>query len=370
MRVVLAGTWAGVPDQGGATWAVLQYVHGLRGLGHDVLLLEPTPAHPAVLACFRRVVRAHDLAGRAALLHGQERASGMSYREVADWTRGADMLINLGGVLVDAELTEPVALRVYVDLDPGFTQLWQAGGTDMRLAGHHRFATFGRAIGSPGCDVPTGGIEWIGTAPPVALDHWPAVDRPARYGFTTVANWRSYGSVTRDRVFYGQKAHAVRALVNLPSLVPGTAFDPAFAIDPGEQQDIAALVEAGWRLVDPVVAAGDPDRYRRFVQASHAEIGVAKSGYVLSRCGWFSDRSACYLASGRPVVAQDTGWPSFYPAGEGLLAFRSPDDAAEAVDEVVAAYDRHRKAARAVAEEFFNARKVLRRLLAAVGAET
>jgi hypothetical protein len=368
MRIVVAGSCVGVPHQGGATWAVLQYVLGLRALGHDVLLVEPARCDPAVVGRFTGVVLRHDLVGRAALLHGDGVTSGLRYPELAEWMTSADVLLNLSGVLVDEELTGPIPLRVYVDLDPAFTQLWCAGGTDMRWAGHHRFATIGRAIGTLSSDVPTGGVTWVPTTPPVALDAWPVVESPPQYGFTTVGNWRSYGPIDRGGVTYGQKAHAARALLELPLHAPGVAFEPAFAIHPAERSDLAALASHGWRLVEPRAVAGDPERYRSFLRASTAEIGVAKSGYVLSRCGWFSDRSVCYLASGRPVVAHDTGWPAFYPSGNGLLAFSSVEEAAGAVRDVLGSYRRHCRAARAIAEDVFDARKVLAQLLTAVGA--
>jgi hypothetical protein len=367
LRILLAGTFAGVPGQGGATWAILQYALGFRRLGHDVLLVEPIPADPAVVAYFDRVVAGAGLAGRAALVHPGRTATGMAYADVARFAADADVVVNLAGVLHDAELCGPASRRLYIDLDPAFTQLWDAEGIDMHLAGHDSFATVGGALGTAGCPVPTGGIEWIPTLPPVVLDAWPVSDAPPRRGFTTVGHWRSYGSITSGGVQYGQKAHALRALLDLPERVPGVRFEPALAIHAGDQADRDALAASGWLVLDPAIVAADPDRYRAFVGASTAEIGVAKSGYVTSRAGWFSDRSACYLASGRPVVAQDTGWTRFLPAGEGLLAFTDTASAAGAVREVLSNWRRHAKAARMVAEDLLDARVVLARLLEAAG---
>ena len=146
------------------------------------------------------------------------------------------------------------------------------------------------------------------------------------------------------------------------------AIEPALAIDAGEVADLRALDAHGWRIHDPRRVAGDTRRYRCFVRASRGEIGLSKSGYVAARCGWFSDRSACYLASGRPVVAQDTGWTSVLPCGEGLLAFDDAPGAAEAVRRVTLDYDRHRRAARRIAEEHLDSRAVLSRLLHESGA--
>jgi hypothetical protein len=367
LRILLAGTFAGVPGQGGATWAVLQYALGFRRLGHDVLLVEPAPADPAVVRYFDTVTAGAGLAGRAALVHPERTATGLPYADVARFAAGADVVVNLAGVLADAELLGPAARRLYVDLDPGFTQLWHAEGIDMHLAGHDAFASVGGLLGMEGCPVPTAGIDWIPTLPPVVLDAWPVTETPSVHGFTTVGHWRSYGSMTVGGVHYGQKAHALRALIDLPGKVPGARFEPALAIHPGDGRDRDALLAAGWRVLDPAVVAGDPDRYRRFVAASAGEFGVAKSGYVTSAAGWFSDRSACYLACGRPVVAQDTGWTRLLPAGEGLLAFTDTDSAAAAVAEVLSDGPRHAKAARLVAEDLLDARVVLARLLERAG---
>jgi hypothetical protein len=184
---------------------------------------------------------------------------------------------------------------------------------------------------------------------------------------TTIANWRSYGSIEHASGFYGQKAHSFRELIALPQR-SGGRFELALEIDPAETADLAALAGSGWSLVDPTRAAGTPGAYQRFIAGSWAELAVAKHGYVAARCGWFSDRSACYLASGRPVIAQDTGFGAQLPAGEGLLAFADTDGAAAALDELRGDYPRHARAARALAETYLDSRRVLERLLDRIGA--
>lgn len=368
MRILLAGSFAATPDQGGAAWAVLQYALGFERLGHDVLLVEPAPPRPAYGACFRDTLQRAGFAGRAALVHGDRQISGVSWSALTQWAADADLLVNLGGALKEPELLELVALRLYVDLDPCFTQFWHTfDAVDMGLTDHHRFATVGQAVGTAGCVVPTCGVEWIPTVPPVVLDCWPPAGVSTSFGLTTVANWRSYGSIHCEGIHYGQKAHAFRALLGLPALVPAVDIEPALAIHAGEYRDLELLAAHGWKIHDPATVTSDHVAYRRFVRSSTAELGVAKSGYTLSGCAWFSDRSVCYLASGRPVIAQDTGWSSFLPAGEGLLAFSDSESAAAAVDEVLSNYGTHRRAARALAEEHFDARTVLGALLERVG---
>jgi hypothetical protein len=201
----------------------------------------------------------------------------------------------------------------------------------------------------------------------VVLKQWPAGNGSVRDGLTTVANWRGYGSIEHNGVFYGQKAHSLRQFVTLPKST-SAEFTLALSIHPDEKQDLAALKTNGWQLVDPRSVAATPSQYRKFVQGSKAEFGIAKSGYVASRCGWFSDRSACYLASGRPVIAQETGFSPYLPTGEGLFAFRTEDDVLAAIQALRSDYDRQSRAARAIAAEYFDSDKVLGNLLQTVGA--
>ncbi len=215
--------------------------------------------------------------------------------------------------------------------------------------------------------MPTLGLQWIGTLPPVVLDQWPSANGVETDALTTVANFRSYGSISKDGVMYGQKVHSLRTVINLPRRV-AERFVVAMRVHPDEQQDLAALDANGWQLVDPCQVAATPEAYRRFVQGSLAEIGIAKSGYVVSQCGWFSDRSACYLASGRPVIAQDTGFCQFLPIGQGLIAFATEDEAAAAVEGLRANYARHSQAARAIAEEFLDSDVVLSSLMDRIAA--
>ena len=362
---------AGVPAQGGATWAVLQYVLGLRALGWDVFLIESVAAgrpRASVRRYFDEMCARFGLADRAALLPAEEGAAyGVARGRIRAAARGADVLFDLAGSLRAPDILEAVPVRVYVDLDPGFTQLWQAAeGIDMRLAGHTHYATVGRDIGQPACTVPDLGVRWIPTLPPVALGAWPAHRETPRFAWTTLANWRAYGSIRHGGRHYGQKAHAFRALIELPATT-GDRFEVALAIHPDERRDLAALEAHGWRLISPAEVSATPDTYARFIRDSLGEIGIAKTGYVEADCGWFSDRSACYLASGRPVVAQETGFGRRLPTGLGLLSFSTVDEARAALEAVRRDYAAHARAAREIAEMHFDARWVLGRLLGAVG---
>ena len=379
LRIVLSGMVAGDPHQGGATWAVLQYLIGLRGLGHTVCLVEPMErkqvrpeggglADSVNARYFGAVMRRYPHAERAALLLADTReTAGSSYAALREFASTADVLINVSGLLTDAALIESIPVRVYLDLDPAFNQLWHAvEGIDRHLSGHTHFATVADAIGRQDCMVPDCGVSWIPTLPPVVLSEWPVSSSVTRDALTTVGNWRAYGSVEYAGVFYGQKAHSMRRFFELPSRTR-EAFLLALAIHPDETRDLEALAANGWTLCDPAEVAGTPWTYHDFIQGSRGEFGIAKSGYVHSRCGWFSDRSVCYLASGRPVLAQETGFSRTLPVGLGLLAFSDVDEAAGAVESLRTDYRRHRRAAREIAQAYFDSTKVLDRLLERVG---
>jgi hypothetical protein len=357
LKILLSGMVAGDPHQGGASWAILQYVAGLRALGHEVVLVEPVEA--GKLDPGGQVGRYFDalplLDGAAALLARERRETlGLPYAALERFAAEADLLINVSGMLRDERLLESIPVRLFLDLDPGFNQVWQETGEEMGIALHTHCATVGGGVGRKGCPIPTCGRTWIHTLPPIALEHWPADDAaPRRDAFTSVGHWRSYGSIEHGEITYGQRAHSMRQLLALPTQA-SASFQLALGIHPDERGDLEALRANGWDLLDPREVAGGPERYAEFVRNSKAELSIAKSGYVASRSGWFSDRSACYLASGRPVVAQETG-------------FTTLADAVNAVADVKGDPTQHGRAARAIAEEYLDARRVLGRLLDLLG---
>jgi hypothetical protein len=381
LRVFVSGMIAGDPHQGGATWAVLQYVRGLRQLGHDVYFVEPMQvssirpdgaalSESANAEYFYAVMQRFGLGERSALVMQDTRETvGLSYSALIDAARSTDLLINISGMLTDTDLIEAISRRAYLDLDPAFNQLWHCTeGVDMRFNGHTHFVTVGSLIGTPECGIPLCGRVWQHTLQPVMLSEWPFTHGLRGAPWTTVGNWRGYGSIDTGGVQYGQKAHSFRRFMDLPERIAETErVRAALAIHPGEVDDLLALRAHGWELADPSVVAGTPDAYRDFIQTSKGELGIAKSGYVASSCGWFSDRSACYLASGRPVIAQDTGFSRVLPTGEGLFAFNTVDEAVAAIADASANYDRHCRRAREMAEGYFRSDTVLARLLETVG---
>jgi hypothetical protein len=367
VRILVSGMVAGEPGQGGAAWAVLQYLLGLRRLGHEVVLVEPVERiEPQSLAYLEAVAASFGLE-EVALVAADGESAPLPRARLVRLARDADLLLNVSGMLADPELLEPIPVRAYLDLDPFFNQHWHLQGADMRFAGHTHFITVATAIGEPDCGVPTLGFEWTTTLPPVVLEHWPRANEAPTLPFTTVGHWRSYGPIEHEGRRYGLRAHALRELIDLPERT-SAGFALALGIHPDERADIEALERHGWLLLDPAEVASTPALYRDFVRASDAELGVAKEGYMRSRSGWFSDRSACYLAAGRPVVTADTGFGRALPTGDGLLAFGGVEEAAAAIGSVLSRPAEHADAARAIAEELLDSDRVLTRLLDVLGA--
>ncbi len=254
------------------------------------------------------------------------RRPGSPTSELRAVARDADVLINISGILTDEDLVSAGAAYVSTSTStPPSTSSGTRQGIDMRFGGHTHFVTVGQAIGTPACPVPTCGLDWIPTVPPVVLEHWPRARADAGAGagaFTTVGNWRGYGSVEHEGSHYGQKAHSMRELMAHPDAHRrGRCARPSTSIPARRPTSRRSTATAG-SCSTPRPSPHDPDSYRAFIAGSRAELGVAKSGYVLSRCGWFSDRSACYLASGRPVLAQDTGFAGLPADGRGAARVR------------------------------------------------
>jgi hypothetical protein len=339
--VVVAGALANKPHNGGEAWVRLSYALGLRRLGCEVRLVEEAPS-----ASWEAVAYAQAVAESLEL----------DFTLARDAHEGADLLVNISGNVRSRALRHRFRRTAFVDIDPGFTQLWHEQGIE-RIPTHDVYFTIGENIGSHDCPIPTCGIKWRPTRPPVVLDEWPVADGGFDR-FTTVAKWRAaFGRIEP----YGLKHHEWRKVLRLPGLTE-LPFEAALDIDAADEADRHDLEAQDWRLVDPAVAA-EPEGFRNYVRGSGAEFSVAQGIYVEAQSGWFSDRSARYLASGRPVLVQDTGFRPTLPVGEGLLAFRTLDEAVEGAREIVDSYGLHGRAARAIAEEYFESDRVLGALL-------
>lgn len=377
-RVTISGALAQKPEQAGHTWQFLQYLLGFRRLGWDVLFidwlnsdmcvdkrLQPCPMEESnSFRYFLTVMDRFGLQDAFALLDTEKnRTFGLSFPEVIERTKNSALLLNVMGYLDNEELLACAPRRVFLDTDPGFVQMWHDLGLREFSRGHDAYVTIGENIGKPFCTIPTCGLNWVTTPQPVVLDEWPEQPAAPSGFFTGIGAWRGpYGPVEYGNRTYGLRAHEFRRFFELPrrSKKP---FQAALDIHPAEIKDLKALSENGWKLIDPKTVAYSPDSYRAYIQKSRAEFLVAKNMYVQSRSGWFSERSMCYLASGKPVLAQDTGLMGLYPTDLGLVTFRTLEDAAAGVENITSDYERHCRAARELAQEYFDSDKVLRGLL-------
>ena len=378
MRIILAdGSLAGYP-QGGGHWTVLlQYVLGLRDLGHDVIWLEllqssgdPDTDRRRIHRFFRRF-RHYGVGDRCALICFDkmptlESASsyGLSTTEIREVARSADLMWNFA-CGVRQPLLSLFKHPVLVDLDPGHLQV-SALTWDLDIPAHRAFLTVGTKMHDADCGVPTLGVTWKSFLPFVYLPWWRVTPDPGpRAPFTSVTHWKWEELWWQARVLSVSKRDAYLRYLALPQLA-ARAFELAANIhpdDPTDDRDV--LRQHGWNLVHPYQVAGSPPAYRRYIRRSRAEFCCPKPIHRELRTGWFSDRSAAYLASGRPVLSEDTGFAERLPTGEGLLTFRTLDDAIAAVWEIDASYARHMRAARDLAETYLDARRSLAAMLTA-----
>jgi hypothetical protein len=379
--IIVAGSLAQKPWRGGHAWVFLQYLLGFRRLGFDVHFVDrlepgmcvdaggaPAPFRDSEnLRYLTAVMAEFGLAENWTLIYdGGQEVAGRERADVIELAGRSLLVLNVMGFLDDEEILGAAPLRVFLDIDPGFGQIWHELGLDRPFDGHDRHVTVGGSIGQPGCAIPTCGIDWVTTNPVVELSEWPESRGNGRR-FTSVVSWRgAFGPLEYNGRTYGLRVHEFRRFLELPARTPAE-FEVALDIAEADRPDRRRLEEHGWLIVDPRQAAGDPRSYREYVQGSAAELMIAKNLYVDTRSGWFSDRSACYLASGRPVLAQETGFSDRLPCGEGLVAFDTLEAATEGVERIVADYDRHARAARELAREHLAVDRVLPPLLESLG---
>jgi hypothetical protein len=362
---------------GGMAWHHLHYVLGLARLGHDVRFVEDSDDYPGCYdpergvvdenpACgLRFAAAAFDRLGLAECWAYHDahagRWHGPAASSILGWLSRADLLLNVSGVNPLRPWSLAVPVRALIDTDPAFTQIRHL--TDPRArdlaAAHTAFFTFGENIPAGRSSAPDDGFPWRPTRQPVVLDAWPVTPAPPAGWFTTVMQWDSYPAREFGGRRYGMKSESFDPYLELPGRC-GRVFELAVGSASAPR---AMLRERGWLLRDPLEVTRDPWAYQEYIRGSRAEFGVAKHGYVTARTGWFSERSACYLASGRPVLVQDTGFTDWLSAPGGVVPFRTPGDAAGGVTDIEARYEFHAREARALAAEYFDAGKVLNRLL-------
>jgi hypothetical protein len=368
---------------GGVVWQTAQYLEGLRRLGFDVYYVEDHEFWPydpyedrhtdscgptvRFLAQLMERFGFRDRWAYRDVASGGE-VFGISARRFEALLRGADVLLNLTGTTELRERHMGIPVRLHLETDPVLAQIELACGnqrTRRLLGAHTHFATYGENFGAPDCGVPAVDIDYILTRPPVILDWWTPVEPDPAAPFTTVATWQQTGKDIEwngERYTWSKHREFLR-LLDLPSRASRRIELALATRDAGA---VAMLRTHGWLVRNAGEVSTDADGYRQYIQGSWGEFTVAKDQNVRLRSGWFSDRSACYLAAARPVVTQDTGFGNILPTGEGLFAFRSQDDVLEAFAAIEAEPVRHRRAARQIAEEHFRAETVLGAMMAGV----
>jgi hypothetical protein len=363
---------------GGFVWHHFQYIAGLRQLGHEVTYFEDygwpdscyqpprdvNSGDPSFgIAFLSALLQRYELSCDLCYLAEDGTAHGISRSELAARCRESDLYLNLSNLNWIPELRS-CRRRVLIDTDPVFSQIGIHGAGGQFTDYHVRF-TFGENVHQPGCTMPTGDVRWLPTRQPIVTDFWPVTAGHSAAPLTTVMSWNPMGAHRYEGQLFGGKALSFAPYVTLPRCT-GVPMEIAINIrakraNPEEVR--ARLTRGGWRVRDAGEVTQTPWSYQKYLQDSCAEFSVSKHGYVVTQCGWFSERSAAYLASGRPVVLQDTGFSKVFPSGEGLLAYRDRDEANAAITRLRENYDTHCRAARALAEEYFDSRRVLTRLL-------
>jgi hypothetical protein len=343
----------------------MSWVRGLLQLGCDVWFAEEIgEVRPEEVAWFESIAIDFGLTERCCLFDTSGRTvAGRDISNLLAFAAGCDLLINISGNIRSAALLSACRRRAFVDLDPGYTQTWIEQGLDVGADGHHIYFSVAEQLGRPGCSLPTARLEWLPTRQPVVLSDWPLMGNYGSDRLTTVATWRApFGSLDIRGRRFGIKAHEFRKLATLPKLVDAH-FEIATDIHRADEADRDLLASGGWTVVEAAEVAGDPERFRLFVQGSGAEVSPTQPVYAGTESGWFSDRSVRYLASGRPVLVQDTGLARLFPVGEGLLTFIDIDSAAAGARRIRADYSTHAAVARQIAETYFASEVVLARFL-------
>jgi hypothetical protein len=380
LRVIVFGFIVRGP-LGGFAWHHLQYVLGLAGLGHDVYFLEDSGDSP--WCCYDPERSITDADPAYGLRFTQQAFGGVGLGDcwayydahAARWhgpcanraleiCATADLFLNLDNTASLRPWFQEIPARVLIDTDPVFGQVRYLTHPEAHaVAGQHTaFLSFGENVGRPGCVIPEDGFPWRATRQPVVLDAWPVTAGPGRGMFTTVMQWDSYPACEYNGRRYGMKSDSFGPYLDLPARA-GSVLELALG---SESAPRALLRDKGWAVRDPREPTRDLWTYQEYLRQSRAEFGIAKHGYVVSRSGWFSERSTAYLASGRPVLVQETGFSDWLPTGAGVLSFNNPEEALAGIEAINSRYEFHCRAARDIAAEYFEAGKVLTRLIDAV----
>jgi hypothetical protein len=379
LRIIVLDSIVRLP-MGGMAWHYLQYAMGLAALGHDVYsfgdsndyqwscydpLRYVTDTDPSYgLGFAARTFDRVGLGDRWAYYDAHTTTwLGPCGHRAEELCASADLLINVGNANPLRSWSLGIPIRVLVDTDPAFTQIRNLTDPALRARAfqHTAFFSFGENIAGGHSTVPDDGLPWQSTRQPVVLDAWPVTKGPVRARFSTVMQWDSYAVREYQGQRYGMKSTSFEKYWELPARA-GQVFELALG---SVSAPLSQLRDSGWVVCDPTEPSRDPWSYQDYIRESKGEFTVAKHGYVISHSGWFSERSAAYLASGRPVITEETGFSEWLPTGTGIFSFRDSEEAVAAIEEVDGRYEFHCRTARDIATEFFDSKRVLTRLIEA-----
>jgi hypothetical protein len=381
---IVVGGFIGLFPTGGATWDYIQYPLGLKWMGHDVYYIEDTMLYPVYqsggdswddcsggVEYLKKAMEKVDMGDRWAYRDvATGKLYGMTEAKLKEVCESADVLINVSSALFMRDEYLQIPVKILVDTDPMFTQyqyhdkLAQGGkaaeAATAYMKSHDLFFTFGLNIGQPDCRIPQFDFEWHTTKKPICLKEWDQSLNGSKFGFTTIMNWTERPDFVFENESWGQKNKEFKKFYELPVL-SGQKFEIIInrPKDEATAKSMEYLRSCGWDILNADEHISDKEEYQNFVQSSFAEFSITKETYIKSNSGWFSGRSAVYLASGRPVVTQDTMWSKYIPSGHGVIAINDLQSAVEAIEEVTGNYEHHSKVAKEIAKEYFDSYKVL-----------
>lgn len=389
LRIIIGG-FLGIMPAGGVTWDYIQYPLGFSLLNHEVYYIEDTRLYPIYqkrgsnwndcTGCVKHLEQVMDYFGMKDRWAYRDEASGKCFglneTTIHEICRTADVFINISCSTFMRDEYKKIPKRILIDSDPMFTQIQYISqqtftpgepGLRQMVDDHNYLFTFGENIGAADCLIPTEGLQWHTTRQPICLDRWRTISTVNNNGalFTTLMNWTAGKKLIYNNTEWGQKDVEFDKIKELPRYVKDVQLAMVINKTGGTDDTLSTgkIEKLGWKVFDPDKNAGDWKSYQDFIKKSSAEFSVAKETYVKARTGWFSCRSACYLAAGRPVITQDTGWSKFISTGNGLFGFTEINEAIDAIQQVMNNKNYHDKAAREIAAEYFDSDKILNSLL-------
>jgi len=390
LRIIVGG-YIGLYPTGGATWDYIQYPLGLKLLGHDVYYIEDTGQYPVFqkekdawddasycISYLKEVMERFGMNDRWAYRDvASGKSFGMTQEKILELCASADVFINISCSTYSRDEYMRIPIRILIDSDPMFTQMQyllqensgsgvsQSWTTKQMVESHTHLFTFGENIGSADCKIPTLDHQWITTRQPIVLDLWHNTNTNPIMGFTSIMNWSGRKKLIFEDQEWGQKDMEFEKIKDMPHRLQDLNFEVVInrPLNKESQFSLIEFEKLGWKILDPQDFVNNFSDYRNFIFNSTAEFGVAKETYVKSNSGWFSCRSACYLAAGKPVITQETGWSKYIPTGNGLFAFKDIESAEEAIKKVNSDIKQQSIKAQEIANEYFDSTKVLTDLL-------